>query len=79
MPVAVTWPHAYRPDCGVGWGGRRHFCSCLCSTGPLRCALSSAAPTAELEPLAADGAVAQTDEQDMGMTYEVRSVCIEQL
>ncbi len=30
-----------------------------------------AAPTAELEPLGANGAVAQTDEQDMGMTYEV--------
>ncbi|KAI7835944.1 hypothetical protein COHA_010177 [Chlorella ohadii] len=28
------------------------------------------APTAELEPLGANGAVAQTDEQDMGMTYE---------
>ena len=30
-----------------------------------------AAPTAELEPLK-DGAVEQTDEQDMGMSYEVR-------
>ena len=29
-----------------------------------------AAPTAELEPLK-DGAVEQTDEQDMGMSYEV--------
>lgn len=29
-----------------------------------------APPTAELEPLK-DGAVEQTDEQDMGMTYEV--------
>lgn len=30
-----------------------------------------AAPTAELEPLK-DGAVEQTDEQDMGMSYEAR-------
>lgn len=29
----------------------------------------AAPPTAELEPLAPDGQVAQTDEQDMGMTY----------
>lgn len=29
----------------------------------------AAPPTAELEPLAADGKIAQTDEQDMGMTY----------
>jgi hypothetical protein len=32
--------------------------------------INLAAPTAELEPLK-DGAVEQTDEQDMGMTYEV--------
>ena len=30
-----------------------------------------AAPTAELEPIR-PGVAAQTDEQDMGMTYEVR-------
>lgn len=29
----------------------------------------AAPPTAELEPLSADGKIAQTDEQDMGMTY----------
>ena len=29
----------------------------------------AAAPTAELEPLADSGAVAQTDEEDMGMSY----------
>jgi NAD+ synthase (glutamine-hydrolysing) len=29
----------------------------------------SAAPTAELEPLS-DGKITQTDEQDMGMTYD---------
>lgn len=29
----------------------------------------AAPPTAELEPLSADGTIAQTDEQDMGMTY----------
>lgn len=29
----------------------------------------TAPPTAELEPLHGDGALAQTDEQDMGMTY----------
>lgn len=37
--------------------------------------LPTAAPTAELEPLAAGGAVAQTDEQDMGMSYEVGAGC----
>ena len=31
----------------------------------------AAAPTAELEPIR-PGVAAQTDEQDMGMTYEVR-------
>jgi len=33
-----------------------------------------ASPTAELEPLAANGAIAQTDEADMGMTYAELSV-----
>ena len=33
-----------------------------------------APPTAELEPLANDGQVAQLDEIDMGMTYEELSV-----
>ena len=33
-----------------------------------------AAPTAELEPLAESGDVAQTDEEDMGMTYAELSV-----
>ena len=32
-----------------------------------------AAPTAELEPIR-EGTPAQTDEQDMGMTYEVCSL-----
>ena len=32
----------------------------------------SAPPSAELEPLR-EGTAAQTDEQDMGMTYEVNS------
>lgn len=32
----------------------------------------AAPPSAELEPLR-EGQEAQTDEQDMGMTYEVRS------
>lgn len=33
-----------------------------------------AVPTAELEPLTTDGQIAQTDEQDMGMTYEELNV-----
>lgn len=33
-------------------------------------AIESAAPTAELEPLGVTGTVQQTDEEDMGMTYE---------
>ncbi len=42
-------------------------CLWLCLHGPQ---VEKAPPTAELEPLK-DGAVEQTDEQDMGMTYEV--------
>ena len=38
--------------------------------------VEAAPPTAELEPLR-EGTAAQTDEQDMGMTYEVPSAaCI---
>jgi NAD+ synthase (glutamine-hydrolysing) len=37
---------------------------------PELAAVERAPPTAELEPLGAGGEVAQTDEQDMGMTYE---------
>jgi NAD+ synthase (glutamine-hydrolysing) len=36
--------------------------------------IESAPPTAELEPLDSDGGVQQTDEVDMGMTYEELSV-----
>lgn len=36
---------------------------------PALAAIVEQPPTAELEPLAAGGRVAQTDEQDMGMTY----------
>ena len=34
-------------------------------------AVEAAPPTAELEPIR-EGTAAQTDEQDMGMTYEVQ-------
>uniref|UniRef100_A0A8D8GE26 Glutamine-dependent NAD(+) synthetase n=1 Tax=Culex pipiens TaxID=7175 RepID=A0A8D8GE26_CULPI len=36
---------------------------------PIVAEIVTAPPTAELEPLHGDGALAQTDEQDMGMTY----------
>ena len=51
---------------------RRLPAACRMQAALLTPCLLHAAPTAELEPLK-NGAVEQTDEQDMGMTYEVRS------
>lgn len=41
---------------------------------PVLAEVETAPPTAELEPLASDGAIAQTDEKDMGATYEELSM-----
>lgn len=41
---------------------------------PILSEILSAPPTAELEPLDESGRLAQTDEQDMGMTYAEISV-----
>ena len=41
---------------------------------PVLAQVEAAPPTAELEPLSDDGGVAQTDEIDMGMTYDELSV-----
>jgi NAD+ synthase (glutamine-hydrolysing) len=49
------------------WGSRR-------LGYPTLAAVASAVPTAELEPLGAEGQIAQTDEADMGMSYEELSM-----
>ena len=49
------------------------YCSESFKLGALK-SIYNAAPTAELEPLSEDGFIRQTDEDDMGMTYEELSV-----
>jgi NAD+ synthase (glutamine-hydrolysing) len=60
------------PIGGVSKSDLRHFLRWgAANLGfPSLAAVEAAPPTAELEPLAPGGAVAQTDEADMGMTYD---------